>query len=80
MPPCRWLSLLSSVIVPHNAVTIQAAGILSNAYIRAERAPNAELVLRTVATEHPDSASVRSRVAELNARLGEYEIAQRWLA
>lgn len=64
----------------HNAVTIEAAGILSSAYIRAERVPDAERVLRTVAEAYPDSAFIRSRVAELNARLGECEIAKRWLA
>ncbi|MCZ6767078.1 MAG: hypothetical protein O7D32_09125, partial [bacterium] len=64
----------------NNAVTLAAAEILSNAYIRMGRVPDAELVLRTVAEEHPDSAFVRSRVAELNAWMGECEIAKRWLA
>ena len=63
-----------------NVLADATAEILSNAYIRMGRVPDAELVLRTVAEEHPDSALVRSRVAELNAQLGECEIAKRWLA
>jgi len=64
----------------HNAVTIQTADIVANAYIRAARVPDAEEILRNVSEANPDSSFVRSRVAELNARLGECDTARRWLA